>query len=152
MRSLQERTPPAGQIWMGPQPVPQWFEDISAAFDACWVAVEGANYRDIVGMVFVQDVSSRKAEVEVPGILKSGRRLARLRRLVVAPERQRQGIGRQLTRTVIEWSRERGYDAVILETTPQQEAAVALYKSMGFREVGRSTFRLWELAWFELRL
>ena len=76
----------------------------------------------------------------------------RLNYVRVVPERWRYGIGRLLSRIAIDWARDHGYEAVILETTPQQEAAVALYKTMGFTEMGRSTVGKYELVWFELPL
>ena len=48
----------------------------------------------------------------------------------------------------LDWSRAQGYEWVILDTTPQQEAAVAFYRAMGFEDVGRSMIDRWELVWF----
>ena len=71
---------------------------------------------------------------------------------VIAPERWRRGIGRMLTHTAIDWARDRGFKAIIVETAPQQEAAVALYESMDFRKRGTSVVGEYELIWFKLRV
>ena len=96
--------------------------------------------------------SALSEEVPVPGFLYPIANVARLNYVRVAPERWRTGIGRRLSQTAIDWARDHGYEAAILETTPQQEAAVALYKAMGFSENGRSTIGKWEVVWFELKL
>jgi ribosomal protein S18 acetylase RimI-like enzyme len=41
---------------------------------------------------------------------------------------------------------------MILETTPQQEAAVEFYRATGFTEQGRSTIGRFELVWFRRAL
>lgn len=59
--------------------------------------------------------------------------LAEFRRLWVRPEHRGHGIGRRLTRTVIDEARTRGYETLGLTTPPQGEAAHALYESLGFK-------------------
>jgi ribosomal protein S18 acetylase RimI-like enzyme len=88
----------------------------------------------------------------VPDFLDTPPRTARLHRMRVAPERWRRGIGRELARVAIDWAREGKFQSVILETTPQQEAAVSLYRSLGFVEKGRSVLGPYELVWFQLVL
>jgi ribosomal protein S18 acetylase RimI-like enzyme len=70
----------------------------------------------------------------------------------VAPERQRQGTGIRLTEAAIAWLRKHGFSVLLLETTPQQTAAISLYRHEGFTEVGRSMVGSFELVWFELAL
>jgi GNAT superfamily N-acetyltransferase len=77
---------------------------------------------------------------------------ARLRHVLVAPERWRQGIGRRLVHAAVDWSREQGYRAIVLDTTADQVGAVAFYKALGFREPGRTVYREWQIVWFLLRL
>jgi ribosomal protein S18 acetylase RimI-like enzyme len=76
----------------------------------------------------------------------------RLQRLRVAPERQRQGIGARLTEAAITWSRDHGYDSLVVETTPQQTGAIGLYRHLGLGEAGRSMIGPFELVWFDLAL
>lgn len=149
IRALHDRTPPAGQELFFPVP---WFDDlddIPGNFDAFWVAtMPTGDGEDVVGMVGAQ-----APDEEVPDhVLRSRTGVTRLQHMRVAPEHQRTGIGRRLTETVVQWARSKGYRIVILETTPQQLAAVALYESVGFSEIGRSTIGRYELVWFERRL
>lgn len=146
IRELHDRTPPAGSPYLGPQ---VWFpdlDDIRGNFLAFWVATQPTVDRElVVGFVGVQT-----PDIEVPDSLLRGRsRVARLRHMRVAPECQRQGLGRRLTHTVVDWAQDHAYETVIVETTPQQEAAVLLYEHMGFSEVGRSMIGKYELVWFE---
>ncbi|MCK5398364.1 MAG: GNAT family N-acetyltransferase, partial [Thermoplasmata archaeon] len=59
-----------------------------------------------------------------------------LDRMVVHPEHQGKGIGKALTQFIIDLAKEKGTSKVWLDTTPALEGAVALYESMGFKEVG----------------
>jgi ribosomal protein S18 acetylase RimI-like enzyme len=72
--------------------------------------------------------------------------------VLVAPERWRLGIGRTLTQAGIEWAREMGYGAVVLETTTEQKAAAALYESLNFANSARSKYGAYEIMWFTLVL
>jgi ribosomal-protein-alanine N-acetyltransferase len=55
----------------------------------------------------------------------------------VAPEARRRGLARRLLRQVLETAVHQGARAAHLEVRAGNEAARALYRSMGFREVGR---------------
>jgi GNAT superfamily N-acetyltransferase len=90
--------------------------------------------------------------VPPPEFVTFDQRTLRLDLMRVAPERQRRGIGRVLTATAVQWARDSGYGRIILDTTPQQEAAVALYTACGFVDRGRSTIGGYEIVWFELVL
>lgn len=58
--------------------------------------------------------------------------LAEFQRLWVRPAHRGHGIGRQLTRRVIDEAQARGYETLGLTTPPRGEAAHALYESLGF--------------------
>lgn len=58
--------------------------------------------------------------------------LAEFRRLWVESTHRGTGIGRALTRTVIENARSQGYETLGLTTPPWADAAHTLYESMGF--------------------
>lgn len=58
--------------------------------------------------------------------------LAEFKRLWVRPSHRGTGIGRKLTRRVLEAARKRGYGRLGLTTPPWSEAAHELYESMGF--------------------
>jgi ribosomal-protein-alanine N-acetyltransferase len=57
--------------------------------------------------------------------------------LAVAPEHRRRGIARRLLAEGLAQARELGAEVSWLEVRPSNLAARALYKSLGFKEVGR---------------
>jgi ribosomal protein S18 acetylase RimI-like enzyme len=71
------------------------------------------------------------------GLRPLGERTAELKRLFVRPHYRGASLGRQLTEAALATARERGYARVRLDTTPGMEAAQALYRSLGFREIER---------------
>lgn len=60
--------------------------------------------------------------------------LAEFGRLWVRPIHRGTGIGRTLTRTVIEKARSQGYETLGLTTPPWAEASHSLYESLGFEQ------------------
>ena len=145
---LAARTPPAGQVAYEPQPREDDIDHIPEVFLAFFVAVHSDGEREgIAGSLGLIDGYS-DPEVEVPAELRTSSRTVRLRIMRVAPEVQRQGIGRLLYAAAEAWAVEHGFARMILETTPQQEAAVAFYEAMGFDHVARSMIGRYELVWF----
>jgi ribosomal-protein-alanine N-acetyltransferase len=61
---------------------------------------------------------------------------AELLNIGVAAAHQRKGMGRKLLQEVLELVREKNMRRVFLEVRPSNTAAVALYRSAGFAEVG----------------
>lgn len=58
-----------------------------------------------------------------------------MKRLFV-PERQRgRGLGEDLARAAIDWSRRAGYARMLLDTLPSMTGAQRLYAQLGFREI-----------------
>lgn len=57
--------------------------------------------------------------------------------LAVRPEYRRQGLAQRLIRTLEEMLAARGMLTLTLEVRPSNGAAVALYRKLGFQEVGR---------------
>lgn len=57
--------------------------------------------------------------------------------VAVSPEHRREGIGRALVLALCEEAGQRGAAFLTLEVRPTNEAAVRLYQSLGFAEVGR---------------
>ena len=78
--------------------------------------------------------------------------VAELRRVRVAPEARRRGLGIKLCTLVIEWARSEGFSSLVVNTTTPQLPALHLYRKLGFHDVGLSFIDRYELVWLELRL
>lgn len=61
--------------------------------------------------------------------------IAEMKRLFVRPAYQRTGLGRRLVEALIAEARALGYVSIKLDTLPSMAAAIALYESLGFRDV-----------------
>ena len=75
-----------------------------------------------------------------------------MKRLFVRPEARKQGVGRHLAQAILESARGRGYQRVVLDTTPHMKEAIDLYESLGFEKIpayrknpikGALFFELW---------
>ncbi len=149
---LYSRTPPWGRTYPRPEPLPDALQQPLRHYDQVFVAVEQDRAGEAVVGLATMERAEANTGVPLPAFLDLHRPTARLHSVLVAPERWRQGIGTRLVRAAADWSKSSGFEAVILDTTTEQEAAVALYKSIGFRELGQTTFRDWQIIWFELVL
>jgi ribosomal protein S18 acetylase RimI-like enzyme len=58
-----------------------------------------------------------------------------MKRLYVKPEARKKGIGRQLAQAILESARGRGYQRVVLETTPHMKEAIDLFESLGSQKI-----------------
>ncbi len=56
--------------------------------------------------------------------------------LCIAPDERKQGLGGKFMQHIIKVGRERNAESVFLEVRPSNTAAVALYESLGFNEIG----------------
>jgi GNAT superfamily N-acetyltransferase len=72
--------------------------------------------------------------------------------MAVAPELQRQGIGRWCVEEVKKIGRQWPADAILLDAYDAPAGAGAFYGKCGFRDVGRATYRGCPLAYFEMKL
>lgn len=69
----------------------------------------------------------------VSSLMKKGE----VKRLFVRPEYRGNGIASALVKRIIEDARNIGYKELYLDTLPELESAVKLYKSFGFEETGQ---------------
>jgi DNA-binding MarR family transcriptional regulator/GNAT superfamily N-acetyltransferase len=101
---------------------------------------------------FIEEISERDhlwiAEVRNRfagsiAIVRHGDKTAQLRWLIVEPRERKKGIGRQLVTEAVRFSREKGYQAVILWTIDFLHAARRLYSSAGFQLVETKDSQVW---------
>jgi GNAT superfamily N-acetyltransferase len=75
-----------------------------------------------------------------------------LTNMAVDPAHQGKGIGRRSVLDAVQLVRSLGGDAVRLDAYDAVVGAGGFYEKCGFREVGRATFRVTPLIYYELRL
>jgi len=63
-------------------------------------------------------------------------RSGEMKRLYVRAASRGSGLGRTLSNLVIAAAREQGCGRLVLDTLPKMRDAIALYRSLGFREIG----------------
>ncbi|MGA8113409.1 MAG: GNAT family N-acetyltransferase [Actinocatenispora sp.] len=75
-----------------------------------------------------------------------------LKRMRVKPALQRLGIGRYMLELLLDTAARSGCDEVVLDTTRQQSAAIALYRRYGFEQTGTGVVSGMDVLYFRLRL
>ena len=59
-----------------------------------------------------------------------------MKRMFVRQKFRGSGLGRRLAAEVIEAAKQRKYRRMVLDTLPKLETAIALYRDLGFRDIG----------------
>jgi GNAT superfamily N-acetyltransferase len=98
------------------------------------------------GFVF-EDDGQLVGNLSLIPFMAKGRRLYLIANVAVHPRFRRRGIARDLTNAALEHARKRNAAAAWLHVREDNEAALNLYRSMGFEERGRRT--TWHNRWGE---
>jgi ribosomal-protein-alanine N-acetyltransferase len=109
------------------------------------VAIERAAYqfpwsegifRDCLRVGYVCRVACVNEEVVAYGVMSVGAGEAHILNLCVNAHFRCRGVGRQLLRYLVDRARSAGMGEAFLEVRPSNTAAIRLYQSMGFEQVG----------------
>jgi GNAT superfamily N-acetyltransferase len=78
--------------------------------------------------------------------------LYEIKRMRIAPEWQRQGIGKRLLEDLVDFATAQGAERLILDTTVQQIGAQKLYENFGFRRYGSTKIHDFDVILYELNV
>lgn len=76
-------------------------------------------------------------------------RVGEIKRMRVAPDHQRRGLGAQILHALERRARDLGFQRIHLDTTAQQVAAQRFYRKHGYCEIGRRALGAFELIFYE---
>lgn len=102
-----------------------FFKHYSPDKDRFWFAEAGD---EIVGAIAIVGHPDRRAQ---------------LRWFIVHPEYRGLGLGKRLLQESLQYSKEKGFRRVFLETTEDQKTAIAMYERAGFRKIAEHENHLW---------
>ena len=93
-------------------------------------------FRDCIRVGYGCWLYERQGGVRAYGVMSVAVGEAHILNLTVAPEHQRQGLGRKLLSYFLHLALRHNADTVLLEVRPSNIPAIALYEKMGFNEIG----------------
>ncbi len=93
-------------------------------------------FRDCLRVGYLCRLWSVGNAIRVYGIMSVAVGEAHIFNVCVHPDHRRQGWGRQMMRALLEDARRRGAHTAFLEVRPSNQAAIQLYRGLGFNEVG----------------
>lgn len=113
------------------------FRKLTALFDDYLVDIDGdekdffASYNN-VHLDHVLVVYDNGQAVGCGAFKKFDDQTAEIKRMFVLPSQRGKGLAKFILKTIEDWASESGYNSYILETSPQLEPAIALYKKSGY--------------------
>ncbi|MBI5439540.1 MAG: ribosomal protein S18-alanine N-acetyltransferase [Nitrosomonadales bacterium] len=94
------------------------------------------NFSDALASNYVCCVDEEGGEIRGYAVMMPAADEAELLNIGVAVAQQRKGLGRAMLGEMLENARGRNMRRVFLEVRPSNAAAIALYRSAGFKEIG----------------
>jgi putative acetyltransferase len=113
--------------WIGEDLSFQNVEEELASFPGPYAEPEGSFFVAREGVKIVGCV----------GMKKLGPGLCEMKRLFVRDDHRGMGLGSALVVTILEEAKRKGYERMRLDSLRKMESAVALYRRLGFREIGQ---------------
>lgn len=106
------------------------------------IAKRAADYQAQYGTMLGIFGSDDKAMIGMGGLKQKSTDNVELCNLHVHPHHHGKGLGKRLAQILIADAKELGYQTVELHVTATQDAAIGLYKRLGFTEMRRETYTL----------
>jgi len=104
-----------------------------SAYEFPWT--EGI-FRDCLRIGYCCWLIEQNQRIQAYGIMSVGAGESHILNICVRPDERRRGLGRKLLDYLITLARRHNADTALLEVRPSNRAALGLYKSLGFNEVG----------------
>jgi ribosomal-protein-alanine N-acetyltransferase len=93
-------------------------------------------FRDCLRVGYCCWLHEEDGQVTAYGIMSVAVGEAHILNVCVDPARQRRGLGRHMMKHLLSLAVRHGADTALLEVRPSNRAALGLYESMGFNQVG----------------
>lgn len=104
------------------------------------IAARAAEYQNDYGAMLGLFADDDRTLLGFGGLKKTENNRVEICNLHVHPHQQGKGYGKYIAQVLVDDARELGYDTIELHVTATQNAAIGLYKTLGFSETGRQVF------------